>query len=247
MTEAVAIIPARFASKRLPGKALADICGKPLIRRVYERVALARGILRVVVATDDERIAHAVESFGGNVVMTSQHHASGTARVVEAARVTGGDIIVNVQGDEPLIDPSVIEAVIGGIKADDGIVCSTAAFSAPDEEMYRDPNSVKVVMDNRRRALYFSRSPIPCDRDGAFGGAYIHIGIYCFRREFLERYNSLKSSVLEERERLEQLRILENGERIGVVLTSSPSIGVDTPDDLARVRALVAAEENVGG
>jgi 3-deoxy-manno-octulosonate cytidylyltransferase (CMP-KDO synthetase) len=247
MTEVVAIIPARFASKRLPGKALADICGKPLIRRVYERVALARGVSRVVVATDDDRIAQAVVSFGGEVMMTSANHASGTSRVAEAARATGGDIIVNVQGDEPLIDPAVIEAVVGGIKADSGIVCSTAAFSAPDEETYRDPNAVKVVIDNRKRALYFSRSPIPCDRDGAFAGAYIHVGIYCFRREFLERYGSLQPAILEERERLEQLRILENGEKIGVVLTASPSIGVDTPEDLVRVRALVAAEETGRG
>ena len=160
MTDTVAIIPARYGSKRFPGKALADICGKPLIQHVYERVSLSSAISRVAIATDDERIAQVVEKFGGECIMTSPDHKSGTDRIVEAARVTGGNVIVNVQGDEPLIEPSVIDAAVEKLYDDKEIVCSTAAFPCPDKEMYHNPNAVKVVIDVKGRALYFSRSPL---------------------------------------------------------------------------------------
>ena len=242
MTEAVAIIPARYGSTRFPGKALADIHGKSLIRHVYERVSLSPAVSRVVVATDDDRIKREVEMFGGTAVMTSPDHVSGTDRVVEAAKITGGDIIVNVQGDEPLIDPELIDRVIENLVNDSEIVCSTAAFPITDKALYDDPNSVKVVCDLKGRALYFSRSPVPFFRDSEFNRAFIHIGIYCFRKDFLDIYSELKPTTLETSEKLEQLRILENGYRIGVVVTEHNAIGVDTEEDLEKVRRLIKGE-----
>ncbi len=246
MEKAVAIIPARYGSTRLPGKALADICGKPLIQRVYERVLLASRVERVTVATDDARIMEAVAAFGGEAVMTSPDHRSGTDRIAEASLVTGGEIIVNVQGDEPLIEPSVIDAVIGMIDGDPDIVCSTAASPITDEETWRDPNAVKVVLDRNGLALYFSRSPLPFYRDSGFGGAFLHAGIYAFRRDFLQRYSSLEQTPLEQAEKLEQLRMLEHGYRIGIAVTGHVSIGVDTTADLEKVRRLIGCAKNGG-
>jgi 3-deoxy-D-manno-octulosonate cytidylyltransferase len=240
MTDVVAIIPARYDSTRLPGKALADIHGKPLIRHVYEQVMKSSAVSRVAVATDDIRIADAVEAFGGEAVMTSPDHSSGTDRIVEAMGVTGGDIIVNVQGDEPLIEPAVIDAVVGKLAGDGEIVCSTAAFRCVDSAVYTDPNAVKIVLDKNNRALYFSRAPIPCYRDGDFDRALIHVGIYCFRRDFLEVYSGLAQTPLELSEKLEQLRIIENGYGIGVAVTGQGAIGVDTPEDLEKVRELMS-------
>jgi len=239
MTETVAIIPARYGSRRFPGKVLADIHGKPLIQHVYERVSLSSAVSSIAVATDDERIAQAVEKFGGRFIMTSPDHKSGTDRMVEASKVTGGDIIVNVQGDEPLIEPSVIDAVVEKLIGDREIVCSTAAFARTDKEIYHDPNAVKVVIDLKGRALYFSRSPLPFYRDSDFHTAYIHVGIYCFRRDFLDIYSGLTQSTLETAEKLEQLRILENGYKIGVVVTEHAAIGIDTMEDLERVKRLM--------
>ncbi len=240
MSETVAIIPARYGAKRFPGKALADLNGKPLIRHVYERVTQASLVSRVAVATDDDRIADAVRLFGGEVIMTSPDHASGTDRIVEASKKTGGDIIVNVQGDEPLIEPGVIDRVIQKIEADPDIVCSTAAFPVTDASVFQNPNAVKVVFDQAGRALYFSRSPIPFNRDETFERAYIHVGIYCLRKSFLDIYPTLRQSMLEQTERLEQLRILDNGYYIGVVEITGGSPGVDTPEDLAAVRRFMA-------
>ena len=239
MTEVVAIIPARYGSTRFPGKVLTDIHGKTLIQHVYERVSLSSAVSRVVVATDDERIAREVEGFDGKAIMTSPDHKSGTDRVVEASKETGGDIIVNVQGDEPLIDPAVIDAVVEKLVHDEEIVCATAVFPVTDEVVYHDPNTVKVVIDHKGWALYFSRSPLPFYRDSEFHKAYIHIGIYCFRKNFLDLYSGLKPSILETAEKLEQLRILENGYRIGVVVTGHPAIGVDTEADLENVKRLM--------
>ena len=239
LPETVAIIPARYGSTRFPGKALAEINGKTLIRHVYERVSLSDAVSRVVVATDDERIAGEVEKFGGTVVMTSSDHKSGTDRVVEASKITGGDIIVNVQGDEPLIEPKLIDNVIENLLRDSGIVCSTAAFLVTNIEVYNNPNNVKVVCDLNGRALCFSRSPLPFYRDSEFQEAYIHIGMYCFRKDFLDVYSGLKPTHLETAEKLEQLRILESGYRIGVVITDHAVIGVDTEEDLENVRRLM--------
>ena len=238
MHKATAIIPARYGSTRLPGKALLDIGGKSLIQRVYERTRAASLVERVVVATDDPRISEVVEAFGGEALMTSPDHRSGTDRVAEAAGMTGGGIIVNVQGDEPFISPAVIDGVIGRIMEDAEIVCSTAASPIDDETVWRDPNAVKVVLDRRGRALYFSRSPLPFYRDGGYGGAYLHAGIYCFRREFLMRFATLEQTPLEQAEKLEQLRMLEHGYRIGVVVTGHYAFGVDTPADLEAARRM---------
>jgi len=235
-----AIIPARYDSTRLPGKALADINGKPLIQHVCERVGMAETVSRVVVATDDKRIARTVKAFGGFSIMTSPDHACGTDRVAEAATTIDGDIILNVQGDEPLIEPDIIDGVVKRILDDDDIVCSTAASPIKNERDYTDPNAVKVVMDGSGRALYFSRAPLPYRCDGGFGGAYLHAGLYCFRRRFLLRLATLPQTPLEKAEKLEQLRILENGFHIGVFVDSYRSIGVDTPEDLERVRRIMS-------
>ncbi len=242
MPEIVAIIPARWASTRLPGKALADIAGKPLVQHVYERACAAETVDRVVVATDDERIAAAVRAFGGEAVMTRPDHPSGTDRVAEAARITGGDIIVNLQGDEPLIEPAVIDGVVNRIMKDAVIVCATAAVPTDDPEEYRNPAAVKVVLDRVGHALYFSRAPLPFYRDGVFGGALIHTGIYCFRRAFLEIFTRMEPTPLEAAEKLEQLRMLEYGYNIGVVISDHRSFGIDTPADLERARQLFAGK-----
>jgi len=239
LPDIVAIIPARYGSTRFPGKALADLAGMPVLRHVYERTKRASLVSRVAVATDDERIARIVGEFG-EAVMTSPDHSSGTDRVAEAARTVGGDIVVNVQGDEPLIEPAVIDAVVRKLLDDEDVVCSTAASPVAGEDEYRNPNAVKVVVDRNGRALYFSRSPVPYFRDGGFGGAYLHTGIYCYRREFLDRFAGLEQTPLEEAEKLEQLRILEHGYGIGVVITDYRSVGIDTPEDLERVRRMMA-------
>jgi len=239
MPEIIAIIPARYGSTRFPGKAIAEIHGKPLIQHVYERVSLAKSVSKVTVATDDERIREVVHGFGGEAIMTSSFHRNGTERVAEAAAKTGGEIIVNVQGDEPLIEPALIDKVCAKLLQDKEIVCATAASYITDKEEYHNLHAVKVVIDQQDRALYFSRSPLPFFRDGVYRGAYLHAGIYCFRRHFLERYASLEETPLEEAEQLEQLRILENGYKIGVVLTEYSSIGVDTEEDLVKVRDLL--------
>ena len=241
MIEAIAIIPARYGSKRFPGKVLADLHGKPVVQHVYERVSCAKSVSQVIIATDDSRIEMAVKKFGGEVIMTSPDHVSGTDRVAEAAKKIGrGDIIVNVQGDEPLIDPAVVDAVVRKVIDDDEIDCSTAASLITDEAVYHDPNAVKVVMDIHGRALYFSRSPLPYCRDFSFKErAYVHAGIYCFRRNFLEIFTSLAPTPLENAEKLEQLRILEHGYRIGVVITVESAKGVDNGDDLEAVRKIL--------
>ncbi|MFC1528740.1 3-deoxy-manno-octulosonate cytidylyltransferase [Candidatus Latescibacterota bacterium] len=244
MADVVAIIPARFGSTRFPGKVIADIGGKPLIQHVYERASRAASVSRITVATDDERVADVVKSFDGEVIMTSPHHKSGTDRVAEAAKSTGGEIILNVQGDEPLIEPDVIDAVCNKLQEDEEIVCSTAASPVTEKAIYEDPHAVKVIVDLRGRALYFSRSPIPYYRDDEFRGTYLHAGIYCFRRTFLERYTFLEQTRLEKAEKLEQLRILEHGYSIGVVLTDYHSIGVDTEEDLEMVRRLLKNSKN---
>lgn len=237
---AVAIIPARYASTRLPGKPLVDICGKPMIQRVYEQAAKARLVSSVAVATDDERIYKAVLSFGGRAVMTSAMHQSGTDRVCEAASILGlgnaADIIVNVQGDEPLIEPAAIDAAIAPMLEDAGLQVSTLKTRISSQEDYNNPNVVKVVCSSNGYALYFSRSQVPYAKTPCI--LYKHIGLYVYRREFLERFHSMKPSPLEEAEGLEQLRALENGVRIKVVETQYNPVSVDTPEDLEKVRGI---------
>jgi len=242
----VAFIPARFGSTRLNGKPLADICGKPMIQWVCEKARAARLVNDVTVATDDERVLRAVKDFGGKAVMTSAAHASGTDRIAEAARAISADIIVNVQGDEPLIEPRLIDQAVAPMLDDRSISLCTLKTRIKDEEEYLDPNAVKVVTDNDGFALYFSRSPLPYYRtpfDEAAHPAYKHIGLYVYRRDFLVEFASLKPAPLERCEHLEQLRALENGFKIKVVETDYNPLSVDTPEDLERVRAVIKSRK----
>jgi len=245
------VIPARYASSRLPGKPLADIGGKPMVLHVLER-ALQAGAESVVVATDDVRVQQAVEAAGHQALMTSPEHQSGTERLVEVAETLGWSddtLVVNVQGDEPLIDPALIREAARQLVLHDDAVMATLAHPIHDPADFINPNVVKVVADEAGYALYFSRAPIPWPRD-AFAdkqpmprelGALRHIGLYAYRAGFLRTYASLASSPLERFEMLEQLRVLWHGHRISLGITpTAPAPGVDTPEDLARVRALFA-------
>ena len=233
--KALCIIPARYASTRLPGKPLRDIAGKPMIVRVYERAVQAKRVQDVVVATDDERIRTAVEEHGGRAVMTRTDHATGTDRLAEVAeKMTDYDLIINVQGDEPLIDPTVIDALVKPFLADARLSMATAKTLLTDEEEIANPNNVKVITDLTGNALYFSRARIPYARnEGA--NVYKHIGIYAYRRDFLLSYARMAQTPLERSESLEQLRVLENGHRIHVIETDAVFIGVDTEEDLTAV------------
>ena len=240
----IAIIPARHDSSRLPGKALAEIGGVPMIVRVWRQARMARSIARVIVATDDRRIADAVRAAGGEAEMTSAAHSSGTDRIAEVARRIEAEIYLNVQGDQPFVAPADLDALAAPMIADAGLAMATLATPISDAGEWADPNKVKVVCDARGDALYFSRSPIPCERDG--GGvpaaALRHIGVYGYRRDFLLRFAALEPGVLEQIEKLEQLRALERGYRIRVVRSLAPSLEVDTPADLARANRAAATE-----
>jgi 3-deoxy-manno-octulosonate cytidylyltransferase (CMP-KDO synthetase) len=235
----LAIIPARYQSTRLPGKALLEINGRPMIEHVFRRASEARSITGVVVATDDKRIQSAVEGFGGSAMMTSASHPSATDRLAELVARVPCRLVVNVQGDEPLLDASVIDAVVGAMLEDPSIEMATAARPVRADEL-QNPHLVKVVTDRKGFALYFSRAPIPFGRDAsAVDLARGHIGLYVYRRDVLLRLAQLEPTPLERAEALEQLRALENGIGIKVVETSYESFGVDTAEDLERVRNLV--------
>lgn len=242
----LAVIPARYASTRFAGKVIAPIAGKPLVAHTYARACESELVSDVVVATDDPRVGEALAPYGIPVVMTRADHPSGTDRIAEvAAQRPDAEIIVNVQGDEPLLDPKAIDAAIEPLLDDPEIVLSTARRRLFDREEIEDPNIVKVVADVRGRALYFSRCPIPAVRDEAdleHAAYWQHIGMYVYRREFLALFARLEPTPLEKLEKLEQLRVLENGYAIAVVDTDYRSIGVDTPGDLERVRALFDEE-----
>lgn len=236
-----AIIPARYASTRLPGKPLLDIFGKPMIQHVYERALKAELISRVIVATDNRRIFNAVKKFGGEVLMTSEDHRSGTDRLAEVAEGLESDIIVNIQCDEPLIEPDMIDEAIRPLSEDGSIVMGSLKSEIRDEFEMSSPNVVKVVVDRNDFALYFSRYPIPYFRDeptSLLTCRFKHIGLYVYRRDFLLKYPKMPQTPLEEAEKLEQLRALENGYAIKVPTTRFQSIGVDTEDDLDRVRRI---------
>lgn len=241
------VIPARFGSSRLPGKPLLDIAGKPMIQHVYERALGIRGASGVVVATDDERVMAAVEAFGGNAVMTSSDHESGTDRIVEVSRHWPADIFVNVQGDEPLFRAEDVARLIDSIVADESIDVATLYHAISDHEA-DNPNSVKVVTNALGDALYFSRSPIPYDRDRENIATYKkHIGIYAYRQRVLEGYSDLSQPMLERSEKLEQLRLLHEGYRIRAIEVAESAAGVDTPECLERVRAIFRGETPVDG
>ncbi len=239
----VAIIPARYASTRFEGKVVADLAGKPLVQRTYERALRARLLDDVVIAVDDPRVAAALAPHGAHVVMTRADHPSGTDRIAEVAETLEADIVVNLQGDEPLIDPETINRAVQALIDHPEIPMATVRYKMDDPRDAFDPNVVKVVCDSDGRALYFSRSPIPHVR-GVTNASELppcywqHIGIYVYRRDFLMLYAHMEPSPLEELEKLEQLRVLEHGYPIAVVETKYKSIGVDTPEDLERVRKL---------
>ncbi|RPJ59934.1 MAG: 3-deoxy-manno-octulosonate cytidylyltransferase [Acidobacteria bacterium] len=234
----VGVVPARFASTRLPGKPLLQIAGKPLIQWVYEAASRASCLEQVIVATDDERIYRTVLDFGGQAMMTRSDHQSGTDRVAEIAACIDADVFVNVQGDEPLMAASTIEAVCRPFALNPGLQISTARIRIVDPEEARKPQVVKVVTDAEGQALYFSRSLIPFPRREP-ATWYKHVGIYAYRRQFLLALRDLKPSPLEAAECLEQLRFLENGYVIGVVEVAEDSLGIDTPEDLERVTPLL--------
>jgi 3-deoxy-manno-octulosonate cytidylyltransferase (CMP-KDO synthetase) len=251
----VVLIPARLTSTRLPGKPLADIGGVPMVVRVARRVAAA-GADEVVVAADDERIVQACAAHGVRALLTRTDHPSGSDRLAEACTLLGLDgdrVVVNVQGDEPLIDPALVRHCATLLQQRDDCVMSTAAHPIGTLQDYLDPNIVKVVLDARGCALYFSRAPIPWRRDGGTAAnpalpqqpaALRHVGLYAYRAAFLRAFPQLPSADLERTEALEQLRVLWHGRRIAVHVTEdAPGTGVDTPEDLARVRALLASGE----
>ena len=250
------VIPARYGATRLPGKPLRDIGGKPLLQWVFERAMESRRKDGVLIATDDERICEAAASFGAEAVMTSPRCASGTDRVFEVVKGRDAAVVVNLQGDEPFIKPSMIDGLFEAMERE-SLDMATLCCPVADEKEYTDPNTVKVVLDNQGFALYFSRSPIPYFRTpnsepcpGTLipgvrtpNLCYKHIGIYAFKRSFLERFVSLPRGVLEEAESLEQLRVLENGYRIKVLQTTYDGFGIDTEEDLVRAVKLLERVE----
>jgi 3-deoxy-manno-octulosonate cytidylyltransferase (CMP-KDO synthetase) len=256
----VAIIPARYASTRLPGKPLLEIAGKPMILHVVERALAAPSVGRVLVATDDARVLEAVRGAGREAVLTRADHRSGSDRLAEAAERVDADIIVNLQGDEPFVSPLTVERAVAALLEDEAASVATAAEEIESADDVLSPGVVKVVTDAHGHALYFSRSPVPFPRDAALhhgslqaalasdptllGGFRKHTGLYVYRRAFLLEYARWPPSPLERAESLEQLRILERGARIKVVEAAAPSIGVDTPEDLARVRAMIETQSS---
>jgi 3-deoxy-manno-octulosonate cytidylyltransferase (CMP-KDO synthetase) len=238
-----AFIPARYQSTRFPGKPLSLIAGKPMIQHVYERAFLCPELSEVYVATDDERISDCVYGFGGKVVMTKMAHQSGTDRICEAALKTGvgkKDIIVNIQGDQPLFDPSVITLLVKPLVEDESLPMSTLKWKITDDSHIRNPNHVKVVTDNQGFAIYFSRCPVPYFRDTGSGTYYKHLGFYGYRMEFLTRFTRLSQGKLESAEKLEQLRALEHGFKIKVMETPFNSVEVDVPEDIETVENILS-------
>jgi 3-deoxy-manno-octulosonate cytidylyltransferase (CMP-KDO synthetase) len=242
---ATAIIPARYASTRLPGKPLVALAGKPMIERVWERARRARKVSRVIIATDDQRIMQAAVAFGAEAVMTRAEHRSGTERIAEvAATTTHGEeeIYVNVQGDEPLIEPAAIDTVIEAVESDENVSVATLMVPIAKPSDIMDPNVVKVVLDFDGNALYFSRAPIPWvrDRNAPVHAQHMkHLGLYAFRRSALLDFPTLPLGDLERIEQLEQLRWMENGYKIRVAETPHDSVSVDVPEDVARVEELL--------
>ena len=242
----IGVIPARYGSSRLEGKPLKDICGKPMIQHVYEAAQRASLLDEVVVATDDQRIADAVAAFGGNARMTSANHKTGTDRVAEAVLGTDADIVVNIQGDEPLLDPVMVDEVVQPFLVEPDLPMSTLCVPILEEENLNNPNVVKVVFDQRGYALYFSRSLIPYPRKRDNFQAYEHLGIYAYRIDFLMTYIKIPQTRLEVNESLEQLRVLESGYRLKVSVTRQPydGLSVDTLEDLEKVRQII--QERMG-
>ena len=249
----VGVIPARYASQRLPAKPLLDLVGKTMVQRVYEQAAKARRLNRVIVATDDERIAAVVRAFGGDVIITPPEIKSGSDRVAAVAAGNGGDIFLNIQGDEPLIAPQMIDETIRPLIDDASVLVGTPVRRIAPEDDLANPNTVKVVLDREGNGIYFSRSPIPYLRDGVEIGQwhrhhhyYKHFGLYVYRKRALLDFAKWEESSLERMEKLEQLRFLEHGIRIRTTMTEYESIPIDTAADAERVRAILRERESGG-
>lgn len=242
--KAICVIPARYSSTRLPGKPLKDICGVPMICRVYERASRAKSVAEVIVATDDERILQAVEKNSGRAMMTRADHKTGTDRLAEVAeKFSDVEVVINVQGDEPLIEPSLIDELIAEFVKDKNLQMATVATELKDADEMNNPNNVKVVVDKNNDALYFSRSLIPYPRNVGKSPVFKHIGIYAYRRQFLIDYAKMEPTPLEQSESLEQLRALENGFKIRVIKSSCRFVGVDTEEDLKLVNEIYQKEQ----
>ena len=246
--DAVGIIPARYGSTRFEGKLLADFCGKPVIQHTWENAKKSNSIDDLIIATDDKRIYNTAKGFGANVVYTSVAHKSGSDRLTEVAASIDAKIIVNIQADEPLLHPSMIDDVTGAILKDRALVMATLCHRIKNAAEIHDPSVVKVVFDRNGFALYFSRSSIPYERMGSDDKLqiidyYKHIGIYAYAKDFLFTFKSLPQSRLEKTEKLEQLRVLENGYRIKVIETKFDTVGIDTPEDLEKAVEIIKGKQ----
>ena len=241
--KSICVIPARYSSTRLPGKPLKNICGVPMICRVWQRASRAKSVAEVIVATDDERILQAVEKNSGRAMMTRADHKTGTDRLAEVAeKFPDADVVVNVQGDEPLIEPALIDELVAQFVADENLQMATVATELTDAEEMNNPNNVKVILDRYNNALYVSRSLIPYPRNAGKSKIFKHIGIYAYRRNFLLAYAKMEPTPLEQTESLEQLRALENGYKIRVIKSSCQFVGVDTEEDLQLVNEIYLRE-----
>jgi 3-deoxy-manno-octulosonate cytidylyltransferase (CMP-KDO synthetase) len=250
MGKVICVVPARFGSTRFEGKPLADICGKSLIQRVYEQVKKAKLIDEIYIATDDERIKNKAESFGARVIMTSKHHPSGTDRVAEVAQKVDGEIIVNVQGDLPLVDPVAIDAVVKPLLENSDLVMATLITPIVEKEEYHNPNITKIVKDKNNFALYCSRSLIPWSEEGDQTTIFKHLGVYAYRKDFLIAFSKMKQTPCEKAEKLELLRALENGYKIKLVeAPCSPAsmAEVDVPEDIAKIEKILKEKKYSSG
>lgn len=239
---AIGVIPARYAAARFKGKVLADLCGKPVIQHVWERAKKARALDDLIVAADDERIIKKVESFGAKAVLTAKEHPSGTDRLREIVNPMDVNIVVNIQADEPLIQPSMIDELVASLLQDSNIVMATLMKKIENVEDIDNPNVVKVVVDKNNFALYFSRLPIPYYKQAKSVCYYKHLGLYAYTKDFLFTFANLPPSSLEKAEGLEQLRALESGYKIKVIETSYETVGIDTPEDLKKVQEMLSKE-----
>ena len=244
--EAIGIIPARYGSTRFEGKVLKDLCGKPVIQHVYERARKAKTLDDLIVAADDDRIIQAVESFGGKAVFTSKSHSTGTDRLAEVVNEIDVKVVVNIQGDEPLINPLTIDDLVRAMQDEPQIAMATVVKKSYSLQEFQNPDVVKAILDEKNYALYFSRSPVPTfltpgENEDCF---YKHIGIYAYNKDFLFMFKNLPVSYLERHERLEQLRALAHGHRIKAIETKFETVGIDTPEDLEMARAILEKEQN---
>ncbi len=241
----VGIIPARYGAMRFEGKLLHDLCGKPVIQHTWENAKKSKSIEDLIIATDDKRIYRVAKSFGANAVYTSPAHKSGSDRLTEVASSIDAKIIVNIQADEPFIHPSMIDDVVSPLLKDKSIYMATLCHKIKDPYEIVDPNVVKVVMDRKGFALYFSRAPIPyaLKHETRVTSCYKHIGLYCYTKDFLFTFKSLPQTRLEKHENLEQLRVIENGYKIKVLETKFDTVGIDTPEDLGKAIEVINASK----